>query len=162
LYNPEIHHRKSLRLKSHDYNQSGLYFVTICTEMRMHLFGEILGTGSESVKMYSNEFGQIVIETWLDLKKHNANITLHDFVLMPNHVHGIIQIHTANACRLTEIVRQFKAFSSRKINSHRLSPGEKIWQRGFHDHIIRNHTAYLRIAAYIKSNPLRWDDDEYF
>lgn len=130
--------------------------------MRMHLFGEIVYGASKLAQMHSNEFGEAVQQTWLDLPRHNANITLHEFVLMPNHVHGIIQIDIDNGHGVTEIVRQFKAFSSRRINVIRNSYGEKIWQRGFHDNIIRNRHAYLRITGYIKTNPIRWADDEYF
>ena len=162
LYNPQTHQRKSLRLEFYDYSQAGFYFVTICTEMRMQLFGVIGCANSSQTQMYPNELGQIVEQTWLDLPRHNANITLHEFVLMPNHMHGIIQIHNdVVGHELAEIVRQFKTFSSRKINGGRDSKGKKVWQRGFHDHIIRNQDAYLRIAEYIKTNPLRGQDDEY-
>lgn len=88
-YNPEIHHRKSIRLKGYDYSKEGLYFVTICTHNRENLFGEI-----KDGEMFLNEFGKIAEEKWFDLLNHIKNIELHEFVVMPNHIHGIIEICT--------------------------------------------------------------------
>lgn len=169
LYDPQIHRRKSLRLQLHDYCRRRFYFVTIFTERRVHLFGKIVGAGSEpaqskvSARMHPNELGIAVRNTWLGLIAHNPNIKLHEFVLMPNHVHGVIEIISDDAGHgLAEIIRQFKTFSARKINAVRNSPGEKVWQRGFHDHIIRNRDAYLRITGYIRTNPRHWRHDRLF
>lgn len=163
LYDPRIHRRKSLRLQCHDYSRRGFYFVTVITERRIHLFGKIVGEGSEPARMHLNELGIAVRHIWLGLVAHNPNIKLHEFVLMPNHVHGVIEIISDGAGHgLAEIIRQFKTFSARKINAVRNSPGEKVWQRGFHDHIIRNRDAYLRITGYIRTNPRHWRHDRLF
>ncbi len=166
MYNPQRHHRRSQRLQSYDYSQSGFYYVTVCTEMRIHLFGEIVESdanyvqSNKNAQVNLNPFGQIVLETWLDLVNHNSNVHLHQFVLMPNHAHGIIEITDDARHGLTEIIRQFKTFSSRKINTIRDSQGEKVWQRGFHEHVVRNAHDLQRISEYIRNNPKRWFEEQ--
>jgi putative transposase len=86
-YDPEKHHRRSIRLKGYDYTQPGAYFITICTHGRECLFGEIIDG-----EMHLNEAGQIVVQTWQDLPNHVPHVQLDAFVVMPNHVHGIIII----------------------------------------------------------------------
>jgi putative transposase len=86
-YDPEKHHRRSIRLKGYDYTQPGAYFITICAQGRACLFGEIIDG-----EMHLNEAGQIVVQTWQDLLNHISNVQLDAFVVMPNHVHGIIII----------------------------------------------------------------------
>jgi putative transposase len=85
-FNPLIHHRKSIRLKDYDYSKEGLYFITFCCQNRRHLFGEII-----SGKMMLNDAGKIAEKCWLEIPDHFKNVILHDFVIMPNHVHGIIE-----------------------------------------------------------------------
>ncbi len=84
--NTQIHNRRSIRLKGYDYTKSGAYFITICTHNRENLFGEI-----KNGEMIINEFGRIVNYTWFDLIHHVSHIELGEFVIMPNHIHGIIQ-----------------------------------------------------------------------
>ena len=86
-FNPDIHHRRSIRLQNYDYSQSGLYFVTICVNYRLALFGQIVNG-----EMQLSDAGMIVKNTWLDLVNHVSNVKLHEFVVMPNHFHGIIEI----------------------------------------------------------------------
>ena len=85
-YNPDIHHRRSIRLKGYDYSQAGLYFITICTQNRLHLFGEI-----ENGEIKINDAGQMVKKWWNELNHKYRNIE-HEQIVMPNHFHGIIQI----------------------------------------------------------------------
>jgi len=173
--------RRSIRLKGYDYSQVGLYFVTICTENRQHLFGEILNR-----KMGLNEYGQIVHAVWNELPQHYKNIRLHEFVVMPNHIHGVVQIcnmrpvgaglkpaPTYNQMAtvgagfkpaptnhgLSEIIRALKTFSARKINEMRNTRGKKLWQRNYHEHIIRNNHSHEYIANYIINNPKTWEND---
>lgn len=181
-YDPERHHRHSIRLKGYDYAQAGAYFVTICTHNRECLFGDVVdGT------MRLNEFGDIVYQTWMDLPNHVANIVLDAFVIMPNHVHGVIFITDSVGAGsepaptitttepaptmakpghaelrrhpLPEIVRQFKTFSARRINELRGTPGISVWQRNYYEHIIRDESSLNRIRQYIQDNPLRWAMD---
>lgn len=91
-YNPEIHHRRSVRLQGYDYSKEGLYFITICTIDKLCLFGEIVDT-----KMIRNELGEIVTQCWIDIPNHFPNVILHKFIIMPNHLHGIIELTSANA-----------------------------------------------------------------
>lgn len=86
-YNSNIHHRRSIRLKGYDYAQAGLYFITICCQDRAHLFGEIINE-----VMVLNEYGKIAFTEWENSMNIRDNIHLHDFVIMPNHIHGIIEI----------------------------------------------------------------------
>ena len=86
-YNPNIHHRRSIRLKGYDYSQAGLYFITICVKDRKYLFGEIV-----EGKMILNDAGKIADECWLEIPKHFLDSVLHEHIVMPNHVHGIIEL----------------------------------------------------------------------
>jgi len=86
-YNPRIHNRRSIRLKGYDYAKAGLYFITICCQDRAHLFGEIIDG-----EMNLNLYGQIAYEEWLQTEQIRENCKLHEFIIMPNHIHGIIEI----------------------------------------------------------------------
>src|SRR3989339_72826 len=86
-YNPQIHHRRSIRLKGYDYSQAGLYFITICVHEKKHLFGNI-----ENGEMILNDAGKIANECWLEIPNHFPNAVLHEHIVMPNHVHGVIQL----------------------------------------------------------------------
>ena len=175
-YNPNIHHRRSIRLKGYDYSQAGLYYVTICCQDKIYRFGKI-----DEGKMILNENGQIVQTVWDELPQHYNHVELGEFVIMPNHIHGIIIINanvgaglkpaptgTTTNHGLPEIVRALKTFSARKINANvgaGLKPapthGEKIWQRNYWEHIIRNEKSHQRIANYIINNPMNWNKDKF-
>lgn len=90
-YNPHKHHRRSIRLKGYDYSQPGLYFITICCQDRAHLFGEI-----ENGEMILNEYGKIANQCWLEIPNHFPNAILHEHIIMPNHIHGIVELVGAN------------------------------------------------------------------
>ncbi len=164
--------RKQLRLKNYEYSAAGYYFVTICVQDRVRLFGEIINN-----EMILNETGEILKFTWFDLVNHNANIILDHFVIMPNHIHGIIQIVGAGSepafmpngaglepapTTLAEIVRQFKTFSSKRINKLCNTPGTKIWQRNYYERVIRNEKELNNIRQYIQDNPINWEFDENY
>ena len=91
-YNPDVHHRKSIRLKEYDYSQEGMYYITICTQDRECILGEIVGANSISAQMKLNDAGNIINNIYLDLVNQIKNIKLHDYIIMPNHLHGIIEI----------------------------------------------------------------------
>lgn len=168
-YDPEIHRRRNIRLKGYDYSREGAYFVTICTSGRECLLGII-----ENEAMVLNELGKIVLAVWEDLPHHIAGFIHGEFVIMPNHVHGIVILDRANLPdklraglepaptkwpTLSEVVRQFKTFSARRINAIRDARGVPVWQRNFYEHIIRNEDDYQRIAEYVVTNPARWAED---
>ena len=95
-YNPQIHHRKSIRLKGYDYSREGLYFITICCHNRDCLFGEIIENNdliNPTQQMILNDAGKIAIECWLQIPEHFPNVILHEHIIMPNHIHGIIELN---------------------------------------------------------------------
>jgi len=182
-FNPTIHRRKSIRLQGYDYSQAGAYFITVCTHNRVPLFGEIV----DGV-MVLNTAGQIVEKCWCAIPEHFPQVTLDEFVVMPNHVHGIITVGANNhlpqhylplpsdetPIQSNEPPRPLQHGTSRTIGS--MVRGFKIgvtrwfrantdihavWQRNYYEHIIRNEDAYLKIAEYIQTNPQRWETDTY-
>ena len=158
-YDPNKHHRRSIRLKGYDYTQPGAYFVTICTWQRNNLFGEI-----SNKKIQLSPFGEVIQVHWDNLPKHYSYLKLDEFVIMPNHVHGIIVLTDDFACKkrhgLPEIIRGFKTFSARRINKMRHLSRVSVWQRGYYEHIIRHEKSLNAIREYIIKNPLSWDKDE--
>jgi len=169
-YDSDIHHRRSIRLKGYGYSRQGLYFVTICVQNRECLFGRI-----EENHMALNHYGEIVRAVWDGLPSHYNNVKLDMFMVMPNHIHGIIQIvhpsdidaglKPASATKtapLPEIVRALKTFSARAINGHRNSKKRPVWQRNYYEHIIRDEESYLEIVDYIQNNPQKWLEDTLF
>lgn len=169
-YDSSKPHRRSIRLKGYDYSRPGEYFVTLCTEHREMLFGEIVNG-----EMRLNPFGEIVQSCWDDLVDHYAHVELDAFMIMPNHVHGIIRLTDVNVGAdmvgaglkpaparrhgLPEIVRAFKTFSARRINVLRQTEGITVWQRNYYEHIIRSDIEWNAIAGYIENNPANWNVD---
>jgi len=174
--------RKSPRLIGYDYAQAGAYFITVCTHNRVGLFGEIV----DGV-MQLNTAGHRVQSVWLALPTHYPGVGLDAFVVMPNHVHGVLWIAsndnpagvinhapTSNVqlsvgaqfiapdktMPLGKIVRAFKAKTTFVINPIRQTRGTSIWQRGYYDHIIRHEDDLTRIRHYIDNNPAQWEHDQ--
>jgi len=165
------HNRRSIRLKEYDYSTPGAYFITICAHNRACLFGDI-----KDGVMVLNEYGGIVRFTWDDLPNHIRNIELDKFIVMPNHFHGIINIVSLDAndvgagsepaptikhYALSEMIRQLKTFSAKRINELRRDIGVCVWQRNYYEHVIRDENELTRVREYIAGNPLEWDSDEY-
>jgi REP element-mobilizing transposase RayT len=157
--------RKKLRLRDFDYSLNCAYFVTVCAYKKRCMFGVI-----ENGTMNLNTNGKIVQNIWKDLLKHYVSIDNDVFTIMPNHVHGIIVIHEENwrsgskpdptkKYTLSEIVRAFKTYSSRKINASRHSQGTVLWQHGYFEHVIRDEKEYYEIGEYILSNATKWEND---
>jgi REP element-mobilizing transposase RayT len=181
IYNPDIHHRKSIRLKGYDYSQPGLYFITICVQDRKHLFGKI-----ENKEMILNEAGKIAEACWQEIPEHFPNVKLHEYIIMPNHVHGIVEIVGAENFlpqysqtdtvspvgaenilpqhSIGSIVKGFKIgvtkwFRNNKVGAIKIL--SSIWQRNYYEHIIRNEQSFEHITAYIINNPSNWADDDF-
>lgn len=164
----------------YDYSQDNLYFITICVKNMDCCFGEIhsaAGTAFDlsvrnsaskykSNKMFLNEIGEIAKAQWDWLENQYSYIKLHKFIVMPNHIHCIIEIDRdlitdehIKIKSLSSIVGAYKMTTSKLI---RLSGSQDFaWHRSFHDHIIRNKNSYNNIFSYIKRNPSNWDGDKY-
>lgn len=157
-FDPEKHRRRSIRLQGYDYSQAGAYYVTVVAWGREHLFGEVL-----NAEMKLNRFGKIVQDAWCDLPKHYPHVELDAFCIMPNHVHAIIVLTDRIVIKrhpLSEVVRAFKSFSARRINSLRKTRGVPVWQRNYYEHIIRDEKDLKAKRDYIMSNPLNWKYDD--
>ncbi|WP_413175267.1 transposase [Anabaena azotica] len=174
-YDPQKHHRRSIRLKGYDYSQEGAYFVTICTHNRERLFGNIINS-----QMELNEYGHAVVEGWLKTPELRPNVELDEFIVMPNHLHGIIIIcrgvlqyaPTTESMPISNsllrspsqtigaIVRGFKGAVTKQINQMRDLPETPIWQRNYYESIISTENDLHRTREYIINNPAQWDLDE--
>ncbi len=154
--------RKLNRLKDYDYSQNGFYFVTICTKNREEWFGKI-----ESGKMILNKFGEIAKSFWMEIPRHFKNVALDEFIVMPNHVHGILiivgnaymrSLQNRTKMLLSRIIQQYKSSVTREIN---LLQNDFYfqWHKSFYDHIIRNDKTLNNIREYITNNPLKWEFD---
>lgn len=201
LYSPHIHHRRSIRLKGYDYSCADLYFITICCQDRAFLFGNV-----ENGKMMLNDAGNVAMACWMEMPNHYPNVVLREMVVMPNHVHGIVEFVGAKyispepttECNYVSpepspehneqnggkyispeingaknvlplrgtsqtvgaVVRGFKIgvtkWMRQNTNIH------DVWQRNYHEHIIRDEHSYLRISEYIINNPVKWKEDTFF
>ncbi|MBC7233822.1 MAG: hypothetical protein H5T68_11355 [Chloroflexi bacterium] len=169
-YEPERHHRQSIRLKGYDYRQVGAYFITICTQEKACLFGEVVNG-----EMKLNDAGRIVEHCWLEIPHHFPHAALDAFVVMPNHVHGIIwivvDIRNTSPSQPTlqspamrspsktigSIVRGFKIGVTKWFRQN--TDIYTVWQRNYYEHIIRNDKSLTRIREYIANNPQRWESD---
>jgi len=173
-FNQQKLHRRSIRLKGFDYTQPGAYFITIITSQREEIYGEI-----SNGEMRLNQLGEIVRTEWLKTVNIRSNVELHEdeFVIMPNHLHGIIWIvdeqvgatrwvapvkgsHTLEAGSIGAIMAQFKSITAKRINALRGSRGIPVWQRNYFEHIIRDEIEFGKICNYIQDNPLKWQDDQ--
>ena len=161
-YNPDIHHRRSIRLQKYDYSAPGAYFITICTWEREILFGEI----AENY-MHLNDFGMIIDRFWHRVPARFPLIELDAFAVMLNHFHGILMVSSKAGGETPPLqnpigraVAYFKYLSAKEINRMRENPGLPIWQRNYYEHIIRSESELHKIRTYIMENPLKWEEDE--
>ena len=162
-YTPGSRRRRVVRLRGYDYAAPGSYYVSMCTQGRLCLFGDIANG-----EMCLNEYGRLVEAVWDELPDHYAHVRLDACVIMPNHVHGILVFVEAGSKPastaivrhgLPEIVRAFKTFSARRINAARGTAGTPVWQRNYYEHIIRDDADLNRTRQYILDNPARWNED---
>jgi len=158
--------RKNPRLKDYDYASAGAYFVTICTQRKQAIFGQIA-----QGLMELNPYGQQAERAWLEIPEHFPAVDLDEFIVMPNHMHGIVLFdherarHASplqQAPSLGTVVGGFKSAVARWINPQRATPGEPVWQRNYHEHVIRNEKSLSEIREYIANNPLKWELDKYY
>ena len=177
----DFHRRRSIGLRGYDYAQAGAYFVTICTQNRECLFGEVVDGA-----MHPNEMAEIVATVWNDLPQHYSGVDVDAFVIMPNHVHGIVILSgtTASvgagpcACSgagqprgvaptlsLPDVVHRFKSLTTARYRRGSAREGwppfaGRLWQRNYYEHVIRDEGEMNRVREYIVTNPADWAQDE--
>lgn len=162
-FDPTIHHRRSIRLQGYDYSQAGMYFVTLCTRNRECLFGEIV---DETMRL--NPVGQIVADSWAWLAQRYEHVELDEWVVMPNHLHGIVVINdhckggsrTAPTKPIGRLIGAYKTVSTRQANTFWQTPGMLLWQRNYWERIVRDAAELLSIQEYICNNPAQWAQDK--
>ena len=142
--------RKRTRLAGYDYSRTGTYFVTICLQDRTPLLGRV-----EAHDLRHSRFGEIVVDEIACLATRFTGINLDMALVMPDHAHLLIGLGT-QLRSLGTIVGSLKTRSAREINRLRNTTGTAVWQRGFHDHVIRDEADLERVREYIATNPIRW------
>ena len=163
--------RQSIRLQGYDYSRGGAYFITICARDRQCLFGDVVDR-----HMQLNQAGLIICSVWDNLPRFYDGIELDAFVVMPNHVHGVVVInqpvgtihdspsHAVPVAQrrrmlLAKLIGRFKMVSAKQINALRGSSGQSLWQRNYYEHVIRDDGSLNRIRQYISDNPAQWEFD---
>ncbi len=163
----ELPIRKRNRLKNYDYSSCGAYFITVCTKDRKNILSTIVGEGYPLPKtiVKLSLYGQITENALKDIPKHYPHIELLQYVIMPNHIHLVLRVMNEDgrgnpSPTVSSVIGWLKYRITGEINKN--TPGEKIFQRSFHDHVIRNHDDYLEICKYICENPIRWRFDKLY
>lgn len=176
--------RQSLRFKGYDYSLPGAYFVTTISKRRVCLFGEV-----RKGNIVLSDIGRVVEKCWHNISKNFPYVRLDEFVLMPNHLHGILFLfeakgkgeafsaintdlddinfenasplrpHGTQSRSLGSVIQNFKSVSTRMVNRRYFKAGNKIWQRNYFERIIRNDRELYAIRQYIRDNPLNWRRD---
>ncbi|MCX5699502.1 MAG: transposase [Candidatus Omnitrophica bacterium] len=176
--------RRSIRLADYDYSRAGYYFVTVCVNERRNLFGDIDGG-----KIMLNGVGIMVEDNWNKLQQRFKFIELDEFIVMPNHLHGVIVIvgaplvgaqngdvvtddgddgaTTRVAPTLGDVIGAFKSITTNEYirnvkNKNWLSFNKYFWQRNYYERVIRDDNDLNRIREYIVNNPAKWEEDEYY
>ena len=153
-YDPQVHHRRSIRLPGYNYSQPGAYFVTICTYSR-------------ELSLQADQVKEAVRSVWLGLPGRFPRVVLDEFVIMPNHLHGIIVLAPTPASKgaasgaptLGQIIRAFKSLAAIEANSILGSSERPFWQRKYYEHVIRDEDELNIVRQYICDNPRNWLDD---
>jgi REP element-mobilizing transposase RayT len=182
-FNPDIHRRRSIRLKAHDYSSAGAYYVTVCAQNRECVFGNIM-----DMEMKLNDAGRMVQGVWNELSGHYPGVKTDSFVIMPNHIHGIIVLTSTTvgagprACpnhgtqngqprkvaptiSLPDVMYGFKSMTTTHyrygVAKHGWPPfHQRLWQRNYYERVIRDDAEIHRVREYITGNPARWFEDE--
>jgi len=146
--------RKKLRLEWFNYSSAGYYFITICTKGRIKNFWEI-----QKCELMLNDYGNIAHKCWKDIIEHYQWIKLDEFIIMPNHIHGIIIVGNEYfRSDISNIIKWFKIWVTKEIRQN-YGDYEFAWQKSFHDVIIRNQVQLDKSREYIRMNPIKWEED---
>jgi REP element-mobilizing transposase RayT len=145
----ELRVRKRNRLDGYDYSHSGLYFITVCSKKQERIFSEI-----RESRVHLYDIGAEIEAAILNIPNKYSSVFIHNYVIMPNHIHLILEIDRApvNTAHLSMVMNQFKGAVTKQI-------GYSPWHKSFHDHIIRDHNDFNRIVNYIENNPDNWGKD---
>ena len=183
-YNPDLRHRRTIRLQGYDYSLAGMYFITLCTKDHKCLFGDIADG-----KMRLSEAGGVVEKCWNDIPSHFPHVALDGFVIMPNHIHGIVAVGahgivavgannhspktaskpgadavktpaTGTAKTIGSIVRGFKIGVTKWMRAN--TSVRDAWQRNYWERVIRDEAELTSIREYIQNNPAQWALDKLY
>ncbi len=185
----ELPKRKPTRLQNYDYSTGGAYFITLCTHNKQKILCNIVNiSGSTTPKVNSNAkilsnsvgegaldvpkivlspIGEIAQQELLKIESHYDNVKIDKYIIMPNHIHLIVtlteRINPSPTIKydISNVIGKFKAAVTRNVGNAFMH-SEKLWQRSFHDHIIRNENDYKEIWQYIDTNPQKWNTDCFF
>ena len=149
--------RKPNRIKGYDYSSANIYLLTICTQNREHILG-VVKTGEDTPTPELSSLGRLVEQAVLGIESHYENAALETYSILPNHIHILLRLDATdcdNPPAVSRIVKQLKEYVTKQS-------GKNIWQRGFHDHVIRTEQDYLSAWNYVTFNPAKWETDEYY
>jgi len=158
---PSDTHHRAPRKPEHDYSAAGTYFVTIRTQHGLSLFGDI-----HDGVMHTTPAGEMLIHWWREIAHKHPTVTLDAFVVMPNHIHGLLVFTQSGTVALPDVMRWYKTMTTNayirgvKEDGWPRFPG-KLWQRSYHDHIVRDATHLDRVRRYIRANPATWHRDRF-
>ena len=162
MLNSTYYNRRSIRMRGYDYSQSGLYFVTICTQDRWRLLAEV-----KNDELVLTDVGMMINDCWLKMQDRFPNVYVDYYVIMPDHMHFIVRLISDEnkRSRLSELVGAFKSISTnlyiQGVKAGRWpSFRNRLWQRNYYESIIRCASAYNQIVNYILNNPKKWVEGE--
>jgi len=160
--------RKLTRLKDYDYATPGAYFITICTDKKKCLFGRIRSQGNTGEpQMQYSPIGLIARQCLMDVENHYVNIKIDNWVIMPNHIHLLVQIterinpFPTKMYDIPNVIGKYKAAVTRAVGNAFMHSG-KLWQNSYYDHVVRSEQDYLDIWEYISANPSNWLEDCFY
>lgn len=183
----ELRTRKPNRLKNYDYSAPGCYFITICVKERAPLFWthDVPRVGADIIRPHTpdllqqsgtnkcdcggstrpfvlSRYGKIVEQAILQVPNYYPNVTLNKYVIMPNHVHILLSLVVSDGRMVSAPTKSIGTIIGQMKRSVSKMAGFSLWQKGFHDHIVRNRADYLRVWNYIENNPTCWEEDCYY
>lgn len=161
----ELTKRKDPRLSGFDYSTTGAYFITICTQNRKNILSTIVGEGSPLPRL--SQYGEVVDKWIQNIPEKYQEISVDRYVIMPNHIHLLLSVVKAGgrgdpSPTVDAAIGWLKYQATKEINEMRGTAGERIFQRSFYDHIVRNRDDYQEIYKYIYENPMRWKFDKLY
>ena len=163
--NEPLPKRKATHLKCFDYSENHRYFITICSDERRKSFSEItVGEGLAPPGIRLSAIGKIIEEQLTSIPTRYCGVTIENYVIMPNHIHLLLLLENTGGASPSPtthaVVCSFKSLVTRACRNAGIT--EKIWQRSYYDHIIRNEDDYKNTWQYIDNNPARWAEDKYY